>query len=311
MDKGVEHSGLGSWEHYKLSISASKQKSLAVTGLLFGAVAWGSVWYPYRILAEAGLPGIQSNLAVYIVALLLGCLMFGRQLWRERAFSWLALSMGLAAGWSNVGYILAVLQGEVMRILLLFYLSPLWTVLLSHFLLDERSDKKELMVMVMSVCGMLVMLWQGFDNLPIPQSGAEWLALSAGFTFALSNVLVRRATHLSVPTKSFWTWVGVCVICLSFLSIEASPWPAMLKLVSVNWELVLAVGACLFSLTLAVQFGVTHIAVNRAAIIFMFELVVGAITSYFLAGEVMSAREWIGGTMIICAALFEANRASQ
>ena len=40
----------------------------------------------------------------------------------------LAWVMGLAIGWSNLAYVLGILEGEVMRVLLLFYLAPLWTV---------------------------------------------------------------------------------------------------------------------------------------------------------------------------------------
>ncbi|MFM9913532.1 MAG: DMT family transporter [Methylophilaceae bacterium] len=294
-----------------MSISASKQKSLATSGLLFGAVVWGTVWYPYRLLAEAGIVGIQSNFLTYGFALMLGIVFCGRQLWRERTFSLIALGIGLSAGWANVSYILAVLQGEVMRVLLLFYLAPIWTLLLSFLLLDEKTDKQELLLMSLALVGMLTMLWQGMDKLPLPQNYSEWLSLSAGFSFALSNVLTRRAAHLSITAKSFSVWLGVCLICLAFMSVETTSWVSLSSINLVNWSWILGVGVAVFLLILLVQFGLAHIAPNRAAIIFMFELVVGAISSYVLVGEVMSLREWIGGTMIICAALIEASRASQ
>jgi drug/metabolite transporter (DMT)-like permease len=294
-----------------VSVISSKQKSLATSGLLFGAVVWGSMWYPYRLLADVGVVGVQSSILTYGFALILGCVFLGRQLWRERAFSLIAVGIGLAAGWANFSYVLAVLQGEVMRVLLLFYLSPLWTMLLAHLLLDEKTDKQEYLLMFLSLAGMLIMLWQGWDNLPIPQNYAEWLGLSAGFTFALSNVLTRRAAHLSIVVKSFSVWLGVCLICAAFLAVETSAWVSLASISAPYWGMMLGLGVSLFLLIVLVQFGLAHIAPNRAAIIFMFELVVGAISSYFLAGEVMSLREWIGGTMIICAALFEANRATQ
>jgi drug/metabolite transporter (DMT)-like permease len=36
----------------------------------------------------------------------------------------------------------------------------------------------------------------------------------------------------------------------------------------------------------------------------MFELVVAAVSSYLLAGEEMTVREWVGGAMIIAAAIY-------
>ena len=58
--------------------------------------------------------------------------------------------------------------------------------------------------------------------------------------------------------------------------------------------------------TWLVQYGITHVAVTRASVIFLVELVVAAIASYYLANEKMVLREWIGGGLIVVAALFAA-----
>jgi drug/metabolite transporter (DMT)-like permease len=58
--------------------------------------------------------------------------------------------------------------------------------------------------------------------------------------------------------------------------------------------------------TLLVQFGITHTPVNKASVLFMFELVVAAVAAYFLTDETMTAREWFGGALIVVAALFAA-----
>ena len=52
----------------------------------------------------------------------------------------------------------------------------------------------------------------------------------------------------------------------------------------------LVVGVTIFCVTLTVQFGLAHTPANQAIVIFLFELVVAAISSYFLAGEIMSRR---------------------
>jgi drug/metabolite transporter (DMT)-like permease len=65
----------------------------------------------------------------------------------------------------------------------------------------------------------------------------------------------------------------------------------------------IALGLCGFLLmTVTVQFGVTRMPVHRSAVILLFELVVGAISSLLLTDETVLAREWIGGGMIIAAA---------
>ena len=65
-------------------------------------------------------------------------------------------------------------------------------------------------------------------------------------------------------------------------------------------------GLLLALATVAVQFGLTHTPVTRASVIFLFVLVVAALTSYWLAGEALVLREWLGGGLIIVAAVLAA-----
>ena len=280
-----------------------KNPTFPTLGLLSGAVVWGLIWYPYRLLEQAGVSGIQSSLLTYGMALILGAVVFARH-WRDLArVPKEAIWIGLAAGWTNLGYVLAVLQGEVMRVLLLFYLAPLWTLLLARLLLHEKVGPQGLAIMALSLTGMFTMLWQG-NGWPLPQNVAEWIALSAGLGFAVTNVLTRWAGHLTLKAKSLSVWAGVCAIALVFVMCEQHPLLAVSAFSPANWVWMAAMGVALAVTTWMVQFGLTHTPANKAAVIFMFELVVAAISSYLLAGEMMTAREWAGGVMIILAALY-------
>lgn len=267
-------------------------------------MAWGIIWYPYRLLDQAGLSGIFAGVATYSVALALGSIMF----WRGRQGLFMRplaiLPLALAAGWTNLSYVLAVIDGEVMRVLLLFYLSPLWTLLLARLLLEERAGGRGLLAIALSLSGAFVMLWQPVKGLPLPRTPAEWLGLSSGFGFALTNVLTRRAVHLSLEEKSLAVWIGVVVLALAFLPLDRVPLPEISQINLQHWLMMLGIGVILMLTTLLVQYGITHTLVTRASVIFLFELVVAAISSYLLAGESLSAREWIGGAMIIAAAVF-------
>jgi drug/metabolite transporter (DMT)-like permease len=56
----------------------------------------------------------------------------------------------------------------------------------------------------------------------------------------------------------------------------------------------------------SIQYGLARIPANRAIVILLFELVVAAIAAYFLAGETMRVRDWIGGAFIVAACLASA-----
>jgi drug/metabolite transporter (DMT)-like permease len=276
---------------------------MPVAGVLSGALVWGLIWYPYRVLQDVGVSGAMATLITYLLAMLCGSFMLPR-VWRERStFGGWALLLVLSAGWANLGYVLAMLQGEVMRVLLLFYLAPVWTILFSFWLLDERLNRYGYFVVALSLGGAMVMLWEPRLGLPLPQGLSEWLGLSAGMGFALSNVTSRRAAHLSVEMKSFSLWLGTAALTMPFLLWQGGMAAQLAAISAPSWLLLALMGLVLCAISFAVQYGVTHLAANRAVVLFLFELVVAAIASYFLAGEAMEWRDWIGAALIISASL--------
>ncbi len=293
-------------------MAAGKDKTVAIVSLLTGSVVWGLAWYPYRVFEQAGLHGLQATILTYLVALLLGLLTLRHHvaaMWRDGNFTWRLVLIGLAAGGCNLGYVLATLQGEVMRVLLLFYLAPLWTVFWSYWLLGERLNRSGLAVVTLSVAGAMTMLWHPELGAPWPTTGAEWLGLVAGFLFAFSNVMVRQVSQLPVQVKSLAVYLGVVVLgflCLLVLSsVDASSkgaWSGAMQ--SWHWLMLVLVGVTLMVVNLVVQHGLSHTPANQAIVIFLFELVVAALSSWLLANEVMGLREWVGGAMIIAASLF-------
>lgn len=281
----------------------SKQNLLPVAGVLSGSLVWGLVWYPYRVLEYVGVSGALATLLTYLLAMLCGAFMLPR-LWRElpRA-GWWAVALMLSVGWTNLGYVLAVLHGEVMRVLLLFYLAPLWTVLLSYWLLGERLNHYGTLVIALSLSGAFVMLWEPQSGLPLPANLAEWLGLSAGMAFALSNVVSRRAVHLSVEAKSCTVWFGTALLTAPFLWWQGGLGEHVLAIDAQGWLLLALLGVALCAVSFTVQYGITHMPANRAVVLFLSELVIAAAASYFLADEAMELRDWIGAALIVSASL--------
>jgi len=279
----------------------SKLKITAIAGLLSGAAVWGMVWYPFRVLEHAGISGMLSSFLVYVIALIIGLAISG-PIWRElRIAGWWGLLLLFSAGWTNFGYVAAIIEGEVMRVLLLFYLAPLWTVFFAHFLLGERLNRYGFAVIALSLCGAFVMLWQPSLGLPLPQNRAEWIGLSAGMTFALMNVIVRHTQHLSVNFKSAAVWLGT-VLLTGMMVIYNGGLVEQISVITFNsWWLLLLLGLVMCAVSFAVQFGLTHIPANQAIVLLLFELLFAAVAAYFLAGEKMGVQE-LGGTVLIISA---------
>ncbi|MBE9515517.1 MAG: DMT family transporter [Proteobacteria bacterium] len=272
--------------------------------LLLGAAMWGVSWYPMRLLDQAGLSGLWLTLLIYIAAMAASLWKTGpqlRALWQEPRQM---LLLALFAGWTNVAFVLAVLDGNIMRVLLLFYLSPLWAVILGYIFLNERLSPVSLVTLVLAMAGAVTMLWHPQMGAPWPSSAADWLAITSGMAFSASNVVVRKAQHINLAAKVGISWLGVIAIAVTLIVWEQQAAP--------QWHADIIIGAIALGvlgiavMTTLVQYGVTHMPIHRSAVILLFELVAGAISQQLLTDEVLSMREWVGGTAIIAAAYVSA-----
>lgn len=279
----------------------SEHPSLAVAALVACAASWGVVWYPYRLLAGQGLGGVAATTLTSAVALGVGAILWRRRLGGWRDGGWLLAALALSGGLCNMSYVVATLGAEVMRVVLLFYLAPLWTVLLARLLLGERLTLAGGGVIAAALAGALVMLWRPELGLPLPASGAEWLGLVSGVLFALSNVLSRKARAVGTELRTLAVFAGTLVpgIILGLAGVD--PLPAAVG--ASTAAIVAVVGVAILATSLAMQYGLARTPAMRAIVILLAEPVFAAFFSWLLAGETMDAREWFGGALIVAASL--------
>lgn len=271
--------------------------------LLVAAFTWGVIWYPYRLLEQDEVSGGLATLVTYAVALACVLPFVWRQALAYRRRWRGLLAVALASGWTNLAYVLAVLHGEVMRVMLLFYLAPLWTIVFARLILGERPQAMGYLVIGLSLAGAVTMLHGADGRLPLPENAAEWLALSAGVGFALANVLSHRIRDVPIGTRSLWVFAGVLVIAALPVSGEGAMAVTLAGLDAGGWALIMAIGLALVVATLSVQYGLAHTPAMQAIVILLTELVAAGLSSWWLAGEVMTAREWLGGALIVAASL--------
>ena len=271
---------------------------LPIFSLLFGAFVWGIIWYPYRLMANAGVSGIYSSLYVFILTIAIALPYFFITKKKVSIWSkdfWL---LALVAGYTNISYVLAVIDGEVVRVMLLFYLSPVWTIFLAHFMLNEDTQKRHYIAVFISLIGAFIMFWEPGYLIHL-DSKSDWLALSSGLGFAITNVMTRKHEHMTVNQKALAIWLGVIVVAMICIMFDKNALPTLDFFRPVDAAIMMAIALSLFLSTLLVQFGVTQIKAVEASSFFLFEIVVAAISSYFLVGESIAFNEWLGGIFII------------
>lgn len=276
----------------------------AIAGLLISAVSWGVIWYPYRWLDSVGITGLMATMLTYAIAMLIGFPWYVRRLSsiRPHWFIWSVLAIG--AGLTNTAFVLAVIHGEVMRVVLLFYLAPLWTVIFARLLLGERLSGVGYLIMLLSLAGAFVMLSHPDGRWPLPNNGSEWLGLLAGICFAFSNVWARRAEGLCLEAKALSIWVGCTALPLLGMLAMGEKFSLLGHVHSLVWSELCSVALAMFAATLLMQYSLTKVAANRAIVILLFELVASALTAWWLAGEYLIGKEWLGAAMIMAATVF-------
>lgn len=281
----------------------NKHSMLPVMGLLFASTMWGLIWYPLRLLEESGMHGLWASALMYCGTLVIAIpvLAKGWQEWKTHPY--LFFFMAIATGWTNIAFILAVLDGNVVRVLLLFYLSPLWATLLAIVFLGEQLSRRSLGILGIAMVGAVIMLWHESLGFPAPRDAADWLALSAGIAFAITNVLIHKLNEASVMVKTATGWLGVLFLAFILILFTGQKLSVSTEVIAGAWIL----GAVAMTMmNIAVVYGVTNMPVHRSAIILLFEVVVGAISSLLLTNEVIELREWIGGGLVILAAYLTA-----
>jgi len=277
-----------------------------VTLLVTSAILWGLSWWPLKYFTAQGIDGPPLIAVAYGVAavVLLPWLWYERR--RYLGERRLALLMVLLGGYANLAFAEAMILGEVVRAMMLFYLAPVWGVLGGRVFLGEHIDAQRALGVVLALTGAFLVLgaWDVLVTRPTP---VDLLAITAGMAFALNNVATRAAQRIPTATKSGLVFAGCTIMALLLMGVQAMPMPVVPAS-----DLALLVGFGLGGLllaTLLTQWAVTRLEAGRASIILITELLVAVISATLMGGETLGSNELAGGTLIFAAALIEARRA--
>ena len=289
-----------------MQASSQHTSVFAVVSLLVSATLWGTFWVPLRWLEQQGLQGVWITFLIYSGTLIYCIPVVLRQRQAFRRHPWLLLLIGVSSGWCNTAFILAMLEGEVVRVILLFYLSPIWATLLARLVLKEQLTQIAYLLLLVALAGAMLMLWSPKTGYPWPQSRADWLGLSSGFAFALMNLFVHMCHQVKIEVKTVSAWLGVFLVAGMTLLLRHDPISSAPLMAAVY---AIVIGMTLMgAMTWLVVYGVTHMPVHRSAIILLFEIVVATVSTYLLTIERMSMREWLGGIAVIAAAYLSARQ---
>jgi drug/metabolite transporter (DMT)-like permease len=275
-----------------------------VAALLFNALVWGVSWWPFRQLDALGLHSLWATAQAYVLASAL-VVAWRPTAWREAVSSpglWL---LALASGITNAAFNWGVTVGEVVRVVLLFYLMPVWAALLARLLLREPLSAAVLVRVAMALAGAAIVLSPGNGTWAGPLALADWLGLVGGFGFALTNVILRREAARPDAARALAMFVGavgvaggLAVVLAGAGTVAAPPAPAPAWVIGTA-----ALALALLAGNLALQYGAARLPAAATAVILLTEVLFATLSAVWLGDEVLTARKLAGGALIIGAAL--------
>jgi drug/metabolite transporter (DMT)-like permease len=278
----------------------------AAAALVLNAFVWGVSWWPFRQLQGYGLHPLWATALMYLM-IAAGLLVVRFGAWRGFAACPQLWLMGIAAGLTNVGFNWAVTVGDVVRVVLLFYLMPAWSVLVAWLMLNEKPTPASLLRLLLAMAGVLVVLKSPGSPWPLPQGAADWLAIFGGFNFALTNCLLRKygQTPSSSRMLAMFGGSGLMAAAAALLGMSLQAVPS-LTLQAAGLPVLLALGLAFIASNTALQYGAAQLAAGTTAIVMLTEILFASLSSAALGAAQFTPRIVLGGSLIVLAAVLAA-----
>jgi drug/metabolite transporter (DMT)-like permease len=287
---------------------------LAVLALALNALVWGLSWWPLRQLDAGGLHPLWAPACVFTLATVVLTLISpsGWRHFKQHPQLWWLMA---ASGLTNVGFNWAVTTGDVVRVVLLFYLMPTWSLLLAWWLLHERPTRGALARLGLALLGVVLVLTTAESAWPLPQDLPDVLALFAGFCFALTNIWLLRLQHTPESSRMMamfggGAWMALACAALATLTgvipavFVVQPNAVELAQAVATWApYVAGLSAAFLVSNFTLQYGAARLSAHATAMVMMSEVVFASVSSVALGASALTWRVGLGGGMIVLAAL--------
>lgn len=264
---------------------------------------WGLWWIPLRFLESHGLVGNWASVILNAAATLVLLPIVILRSWPSRQDLGPLLVVGLLAGFTFATWNHALLYGAVVRVTLLFYLSPIWATAFGILLLRDPIGPMRILSILLGFAGASMVL-EFHGILPVPRDAAEWLALACGVTFALVTVFIRKTHDVAALQKTFVNSLFAVPFALAYLIIAPAPPPALATVIG---ALPLILLSCVWLVPVAflILWGAGRLDPGRISILLLFEVLASAVSAALFANEPFGWHEGIGCVLILGAGLLE------
>lgn len=288
-------------------MSATSSRLLPVLCLLGNACVWGLIWWPLRTLSAQHWHPLWSTVAMLAIAALALLLVRPASIMGMGRYPQVWL-VALASGLTNGAFNWGIASGDVVRVVLLFYLMPVWAVMLARVMLHEPITPLALGRIAAALGGALLVLHPASGGLPVPATLAEWLGVVGGMAFALNNVLIRRQSAVPEDVRSLAMFLGgVAIPLAAAIGLYAAGAIALPPLPDLSTALLLAgLGLAMTAANIALQHGAANLPANVTAVVMLTEVAVAGLSAVVIGRQTVDARTLAGACLILGASALAA-----
>jgi len=274
--------------------------------LVCASVLWGLSWLPLKSLNALGIEGVPLLLVSHSILAVIFFLPSAKQFAMFKAHRGSLIAIGFLGGAAILCFTYALIYGDVIRVMVLFYLMPVWGVLGGILFLGEKPDTRRGLGVVFAIFGAFLIL----GGVEIFEQSLTWIDLSAlmsGLFFAANNLCFRGVDKVPVTLKLFFMMIGCAFLSIILLAIGLQEFPSAIENTTWLWVLLYA---CTWSLcaNLGSQWAVTQMETGRSSIIIIMELVAAVVSALIITDDRLTLLEWFGCGLVISAALLEGLR---
>ena len=291
------------------AVTDHRRDLLPSLGILVAAVMWGVFWIPVRGVERAGIDAGWTSVLIFAVsALALSPLVAYR--WRVMVSgAGHIMVAGFLSGLAFALYTVALNLTDVVRVILLFYMTPLWSTLLGVFVLKEALTVNRVVGLLLAFSGLMIVLGVGY-RFPVPSNLGDWLALLSGMVWSFASVKLFQggAEMLLEKVFLFVFFALVCSVVLVMLPLGHEgvvPGPQMLE---AAWIWLLVIAVLMFPMTFLTIWPTTLLSPGRVGMLLMADVVAGVVSAAMLTDETFGYRELIGTVLIVSAGIVEVAR---
>lgn len=278
---------------------------LASAIVLITGIFWGIYWLPVRAIADLGLDGAWGTGAITLAAALFLLPFVLSRAHTLRSANLVGIASIALGGAAFALYSIGFLYGKVALVVLLWFFSPVWSVLIAKYLLRWHVPKLRYAAIALGLAGLFIMLG-GDGGIPVPGSLGEWMAFIGGLIWALATAGMRLKSDVPPLPAAFVFALGATLTSIAFAPfLEPLPIIAPSDLPLLTAQVLLTGGLWWGVSIAALMWAALRLDPARVGILLMTEVVFGAVTAAILAGESLSTSEMVGGALVILCGLLE------